>query len=338
MRLNVHVYVLALDGVYVRERADGPLTFHALPTPSAAQVADVARRTAERLGRAFKAQGRPSPWDEVEPSEPDPEALSLQQPGLFACYEAAARGLSVSGERAGQPALRLVVGPGPAPGPPRARTPSPEPDAPVAEALGVNVHAKQLVDGRDRKQLERLARHVTRPPLVQDRVELRADGRLELTLKNVWKDGTRAVLLEPDDLLVRLCAAVPAPRMHLLRYFGVLSSHHSSRSEVTPTPSTEPGRFTPPPAPGDQLALPVGSAAEAKPARRAAAAYVGSSGTCFALTSSTVSVAAERCAGRKRPPLRRRSRGCSPSTASELDPRLQRVLRACPPDSSALRS
>ena len=151
LRLNVHVHVLALDGVCVRERADGPLTFHALSTPSAAQVADVAGRTAERLGRAFKAQGRPSPWDEAEPSEPDPESLSLQQPGLFACYEAAARGLSVSGERAGQPALRLVVGPGPAPGTPRARTPSPEPDESVAEALDVNVHAKQLVDSRDRK-------------------------------------------------------------------------------------------------------------------------------------------------------------------------------------------
>jgi hypothetical protein len=66
-------------------------------------------------------------------------------------------------------------------------------------------------------------------PLAQDRLELRADGRLELTLKNVWKDGTRAVVLEPDDLLVRLCAAVPAPRMHLLRYFGVLSSHNASK-------------------------------------------------------------------------------------------------------------
>jgi len=116
------------------------------------------------------------------------------------------------------------------PGTPRARTPSPEPDEPVAEALGVNVHAQQLVDGRDRKQLERLARYITRPPLAQDRLELRADGRLELTLKKVWKDGTRAVLLEPDDLLVRLCAAVPAPRRHLLRYFGVLSSHNASRS------------------------------------------------------------------------------------------------------------
>jgi hypothetical protein len=33
-----------------------------------------------------------------------------------------------------------------------------EPDEPVAEVRGVNVHAKQRVDGRDRKQLERLNR------------------------------------------------------------------------------------------------------------------------------------------------------------------------------------
>ncbi|MEO8181946.1 MAG: hypothetical protein ABI895_24180, partial [Deltaproteobacteria bacterium] len=112
LRLNVHVHVLALDGVYVRERAEGPLVFHALPTPSSAEVAEVARRTAERLGRAFKAQGRPSPWEEsCVAAESDPEPLNLEQPGLFAWYEAAARGLSVSGERAGQPALRLVVGP-----------------------------------------------------------------------------------------------------------------------------------------------------------------------------------------------------------------------------------
>jgi hypothetical protein len=45
-----------------------------------------------------------SPWDEADAGEPDAEPLSLEQPGLFACYDAAARGLSVSGERAGQPA------------------------------------------------------------------------------------------------------------------------------------------------------------------------------------------------------------------------------------------
>jgi hypothetical protein len=151
------------------------------------------------------------------------------------------------------------VGLGQSPGSlPRERPATAEPAAPVAEALGISVYAKQCVDGRDRRQLERLCRYITRPPLALERLSRRADGRLELELKSVWKDGTRAVVLEPDDLLVRLCAAVPAPRLHLLRYFGILSSHHALRSEVTPCTEPEPGLFTPPPAPGDQQVLPPG--------------------------------------------------------------------------------
>jgi hypothetical protein len=120
--------------------------------------------------------------------------------------------------------------------------------------LGVNVYAKQLVDGRDRAQLERLARYVLRPPLSQERLERRDDGRLQLTLKSVWKDGTRALLLEPHDLLVRLCAAIPPPGFHMIRYFGVLSSHSAQRHEVVPL-LAEPGRFQTEPAEGDQLEL-----------------------------------------------------------------------------------
>ncbi len=44
-----------------------------------------------------------------------------------------------------------------------------------------------------------------RPPLLQEGLEQRPDGRLEVTLKSAWKDGTRALLLELYDLLVRLC-------------------------------------------------------------------------------------------------------------------------------------
>ena len=49
LRLNVHFHVLALDGVYIRRSPDGPLVFRALPTPTHAEVADVARRTADRI-------------------------------------------------------------------------------------------------------------------------------------------------------------------------------------------------------------------------------------------------------------------------------------------------
>ena len=92
--------------------------------------------------------------------------------------------------------------------------------------------------------------------MAQDRLEQRPDGRLELVLKSVWKDGTRAILLEPEDLVVRLIAAIPPPRFHLLRYFGVLSSHSSLRAEVVPPRAADPAASKPLPAAGDQLELP----------------------------------------------------------------------------------
>ncbi len=57
-------HVLALDGVYT-EGADGKLSFHALPTPTAAEVSEIAERTAKRLHEAFQKQGRVSPWDDA---------------------------------------------------------------------------------------------------------------------------------------------------------------------------------------------------------------------------------------------------------------------------------
>jgi hypothetical protein len=67
-------------------------------------------------------------------------------------------------------------------------------------------------------RIERLCRYLMRPPLSQERLEWHPDGRLELTLKNVWKDGTRALVLEPFDLLARLCSAIPPPWFNMVRY------------------------------------------------------------------------------------------------------------------------
>jgi hypothetical protein len=245
VRLNVHLHVLVLDGVYVREEASGQLEFHRLPTPTQAEVAEVARRTAERLERILRAHGRSLDRQQSH----DAPGLLDDAPGLAACYDAAAQGISVSGERAGQPTLRLVV-------PHDAPAPKPqEQDQPVAEVRGVNVHAKQVVDGRDRPALERLCRYITRPPISLERLALRQDGRYQVTLKAPWRDGTRALLFEPYDLLARLVAAIPAPRFHMFRYFGLLSSHSKLRREVVPAPPGDPSRYKAPPARGDQLEL-----------------------------------------------------------------------------------
>ena len=60
------------------------------------------------------------------------------------------------------------------------------------------------------------------------------DGKLIYKLKRRWADGTEAVVFEPLDLIARLCALVPPPRFHLLRYHGVLAAHATQRSDVVP--------------------------------------------------------------------------------------------------------
>src|SRR5437762_13487927 len=81
----------------------------------------------------------------------DAHPLSVDEPTLAAYYAAAAQGISVAGERAGKPTLRLVVSQDTS-----AKDATAGDDEPVAEVRGINVHAKQRVDGRDRAQLERL--------------------------------------------------------------------------------------------------------------------------------------------------------------------------------------
>jgi hypothetical protein len=207
LRLNPHAHTLALDGVYVRGD-DGALGFHALAAPSAEEVADVARRTAARVRRLL--QRRADEQDDDEPS------------GWTVCCAASAQGLSLFGPRAGQPPLRLVD-------PSQAR-----PDEPVAIIEGFNVHAARTLHGADHAQVERFCRYLARPPIAQNRLERLDDGRVRYRFKRAWKDGSTAVELEPFDLLARICALIPPPRLHMVRYHGVLSSRAKLRAEVVP--------------------------------------------------------------------------------------------------------
>ncbi len=165
LRPNVHMHALVLDGVYVHQGDDpqAPLEFLGLDAPTYADIADVADRTAARIEKILKAHGR-SLDPEFESAEPP--QLCLDEPALAGCYSAAAQGISVAGERAGKPLLRLLL-PQEPPARPRASDIS---DQPIAEVRGISIHAAQLVDGRDRGRVERLCKYITRPPVAQDRL------------------------------------------------------------------------------------------------------------------------------------------------------------------------
>ena len=53
-------------------------------------------------------------------------------------------------------------------------------------------------------------------------------------LKTPYRDGTTHIVLEPLDLMARLAALVPPPRMHLTRFHGVFAPHSKLRAAVTP--------------------------------------------------------------------------------------------------------
>ena len=66
----------------------------------------------------------------------------------------------------------------------------------------------------------------------QDRVRLRADGRVLVELKTVWRDGTSHFLFEPIEFLEKLAAIIPRPAVNLLLYHGVLAPRARWRSQA----------------------------------------------------------------------------------------------------------
>lgn len=219
LNVNVHFHALFLDGVYT----GGSPEFLPLPAPTDAEIAGVAQGIVRRLVRLLERRGL---TPEADPSEADP--LAGNEPLLAEIYSASVRGRVATGSRAGQPMVRLgdridaedledwVQGPR------------------CASVGGVSLHANVAIAARDRHRLERLCRYVARPPVATGRLSKLADGRLLYQLKRRWRDGTTAILFTPDELIEKLAALVPPPRIHTVRYHGVLGPRATKRRAIVP--------------------------------------------------------------------------------------------------------
>lgn len=234
LRLSPHLHNTALDGVYVRGE-DGALHFIELPPPSDEDLLQIAERTARRILAYLEDQ---ADFDEFLDSEPL----------LARCYAASADGRSLLDGRRPTRVLEGKV------------LPTQEPGSLRVEVAGFGLYAGVTVDADDHERRFQLCRYLTRPPMAQDRLQQRSDGKIILGFKRPWKDGTSAVVLSPHDFIARLCALVPPPRSHGLRYHGCLSAHAAVRPEVVP----EPPEAKPPP----QLDLAFDIDDEAVPNRR----------------------------------------------------------------------
>jgi hypothetical protein len=112
-----------------------------------------------------------------------------------------------------------------------------------ANADGFNLHAGVRCDANDRQGIEQLCRYITRPAISNERLSVYREGNVVLKLKTPCRNGATHIVLTPmalrqaqDRLMQRLAALVPRPRLHLIRFHGVLAPNAKLRSQVVPQP------------------------------------------------------------------------------------------------------
>ncbi|MBI4608833.1 MAG: transposase [Candidatus Rokubacteria bacterium] len=219
LNLNVHFHTLALDGVFSEARS-GALEFHPAPAPSDEEVAQVLTAVRHQVRALLVRRGLEPGDDATGPADRLAEESSV----LAGIVSASVQGRVALGTRAGGRVRQLGrdvdvedV---------RSRGPR------QAHVDGFDLHANVWVSANDRAGVERLCRYVLRPPLAQDRLRLRGDGRVVVELKPAWHDGTTQLVFEPLEFLEKLAAITPRPEVNLVICHGVLAPHAQWRRRV----------------------------------------------------------------------------------------------------------
>ena len=111
----------------------------------------------------------------------------------------------------------------------------PELKGPLCAATsGFSLHAAVYCAPWEREKLEKLCRYITRPAIAEDRLKLLPSGDIVLRLKTKYSDGTSHLLFSGLEVVEKLAALVPQPRIHLTRFFGCLAPHAKIRSQIVP--------------------------------------------------------------------------------------------------------
>jgi Putative transposase len=73
------------------------------------------------------------------------------------------------------------------------------------------------------------------PAIANERLKRNRAVDVVLQLKSAFKDSTTHIVMAPLEFIQRLAALVPRPRLHLIRFHGVLAPNAKLRSEIIPS-------------------------------------------------------------------------------------------------------
>jgi len=230
INLNLHFHCVFLEGVYL-DRADQGRTprFVTGEPPTDADIATVVQTISHRVMRKLRQLGYLEVGlDAAVATGYDP--LGDDAPELARTMAASVQQRIAFGERAGQKVRRIGSGFGAEGEQPTLS------GARCASVHGFSLHANTQVSAHRRDQLECLIRYTARGAVALERLAQDANGDLIYTFTHPWSDGTTGIRLSPVELLEKLAALVPLPRVHLVRYGGCLAPHSHLRGAIIPTP------------------------------------------------------------------------------------------------------
>src|SRR5262247_3526801 len=229
LNVNLHFHCVFIEGVYLDRTDEGRKPrFLAGEPPSNTDVAAVVQKISRRVIRLLRRLGYLEMGMEP-PVATGYDPLRDTAPELARTMAASVQQRLAWGERAGQYVRRIGSGFGYDGEAPRLTGPR------CANVHGFSLHAQTHIPAHRRDQLEQLIRYTARGAVSLERLTQDANGDLVSTFTHPWSDGTTGIRLSPMELLEKLAALVPLPRVHLVRYGGCLAPHSSLRGAIIPT-------------------------------------------------------------------------------------------------------
>lgn len=224
LNLNVHFHQLFIDGCYELGPRGEPRRFIATEPPSVQELEQVTAQIIKRLTRYLIRQ-------QIIVRDNDTEfQLEIAQEDTFSRLQAS----SVTYRFATGPSkekkamvLKSLNG----------RMPDGDHFANyglVAKNSGFSLHAGVATKANEREKLERICRYIARPAVAESRLSINEQGDVVYRFKKPWSDGTTAIKLTQLEMMERLAALVPRPRVHLTRFHGVLGPHYKYRKLIVP--------------------------------------------------------------------------------------------------------
>jgi hypothetical protein len=224
LNLNVHLHLVALDGVFRAAHADG-VAFRPAEPPTREELLGVLDDFRTRALRWLRRRGLL-----------DEDGASAERSQCFdgfgaldACAQAAVqRGqFEQRGAGSGQAA---------APEDDDLRFAARAPSRWSVELDGFNLHAGVRIAADDEEGRERLCRYGARPSFALGRLVEWPDGRIGYRVRWARSDAGPYRVMTPVEFLARLAALVPPPWYPLTRYHGVLAPASRWRPHVVPRP------------------------------------------------------------------------------------------------------